>query len=98
MRIASGTCRRLQQVIVHRPAHAYADMRNGSPALEGVVASAVEQVGYADGGRGSGKFNANKERAIIDSGVVQQPFVVALIAQVTRGSVVQHACPGDAGE
>ena len=80
------------------PAHSHADMRNRNPALQGVVAGAVEEIGNADGSRRPGKFNSHKKRPVIHNGVGKQPFIVPLIAQVPGRSVVEHARGADAGE
>ena len=61
----------LQGVIARCPARGHAEMDDGSPALEPVVAGAVEQVRNADGcSRGRG-FDPAKQRMVIRDRVRQ---------------------------
>ena len=80
------------------PAHSHADMRNRNPALQGVVAGSMEDIGHTDGSRRPGNFDAHEEGPVIDDAVSQQHFMVPLVTHETGGGVIQHAGAADSAE
>ena len=59
----------LQKVVVNGPADTHADVHNGDPALQGMMAVVVEEIGYTNGSRRPGEFNSYKKRLVINNGI-----------------------------
>lgn len=73
-------------------------MHDGGPALQPVVAVAMKQIGYADGGGGACGFDSGEARVIVHHVIVEQNFMVAAATHVQCGRKIKPARTGDAGE
>src|SRR5882757_7525168 len=74
----------LEAVVTHGTCGGESDVDEGSPALEFVVAVAVEQIRYADRGGGTGGFDRRESRMVVDNLVGQQDFLAPTMAHVER--------------
>src|SRR3979490_3159928 len=83
--------RRLQGVIACRSARSHAEMDNGSPALEPVVAGTMEQVGGADGSPRRRRFDPPKKRVVVHDRVREENFVEPAPAEIQRRRVIEGA-------
>src|SRR5713226_9748143 len=89
---------RRQSVVASVAEKAHPDVKIRDPALEFVMPSAMHPVRRADGGHGSRKFDDGEGGSIIHDVVVEEAFVAAARAEISRRSAVQSAGGGDAGE
>src|ERR1700716_2780410 len=81
----------LEAVIAHGTCGGESEVNEGGPALEFVVAVAMEQVRYADRGGGTGGFYSREGRVVVDHVVGQQDFLAPAMAHVERRKIVEGA-------
>jgi hypothetical protein len=89
--LGSGGMGGLEAVIAHGTCGGESDVDDRGPALEFVVAVAVEQIRYADRGGGTGGFDSRESRMIVDNVVGQQDFLAPTMAHVERRKIVEGA-------
>jgi hypothetical protein len=90
--------RRAQRVIANRSAHPHADMDNGNPALDPMVAGAVKKVGDANRCRRARQLDPHKKRAVVHDGIAQQPLIHASAPHIACRSIIKHPCGAHAEE
>jgi hypothetical protein len=90
--------RGFQRVVANRAACRHPGMNRGGPALQSVMPGAMEDVGNADGGRRSRRFDSRKQRMVIHDGVGQKNFIDTTAAQIECRSIVKRAPRSDARE
>ena len=73
-------------------------MGDGNPALERMMASAMEQIRHADGKSSAAGFDTGKGRVVVDDPIGEEDFLAAAAAHVQRRGVVEGAGGCDSGE
>ncbi len=76
--------RGFQTIVAHRAARRKAEVHDRGPALQFVMAVAVEQIRRADGNTGSRSLDRRKRRVIVHNFIGKQDFLVAAPPQVQR--------------
>lgn len=71
---------------------------DGGPALELVMAVAMEKIGSADGDAGACDFDGGECRMIVHDVVGEENFLAAAAAHIERGRIIEGARSGDSGE
>jgi hypothetical protein len=89
---------RHQHIISRCPKGGHTDMSDRHPALQSVMAGAVKNVRYANGGRRSRRFEAGKRCRVIHDGGCQQDFSAPPCLHVSGRSVIQSAGKSHAGK
>jgi len=89
---------RFQAIIPHIAEGGDADVPDGQPALQFVMAGAMEDVGNPYRGHGACGFKTGEPGRVVDHVVGQQDFLPAAPLKVAGGSVIHAAHYGDSGE
>jgi len=89
-KLGCPTRRRLEGVIPDRPGDSHSYVNDGHPALQAMVPRSMEEIRNSNGRGRACEFNSYEERLVIDNGIGQQPLIVSLIAEMARGSVIEH--------
>lgn len=90
--------RRGQGVIADRSADRDPGMNRRRPALQAMMARAMENIRNAHRSGCRGDFNSGKEGVIVDDGIGQKRLVDSTPAEIQRRRIVQGPAGADSGE
>src|SRR5579864_1811287 len=88
----------LKRVVADIAEASYADVANRQPALQSVMASAMQQIRDANGGHGRSRLQAGKACRVVDHVVGEENLLPATSLEVSGGGVVEGAGHGDSGK
>lgn len=88
----------LKRVVADIPKPCHPNVANRQPALERVMASAMQQVRDANGGHSRRRLQASKSCRIVDHVVGKKNFLSASCLKVARRRVIHAPSEGDSGK
>src|SRR5580693_2022705 len=85
----------LERVVTNIPKGCHANVTNRQPALQRMMARAMQQVRDADGGHSCGRFQTGKSSRVVDYVVRDKNLLSPPCLEVASGSVIHAPSEGN---